>query len=372
MKVPLLDLSAQLAQYRDAALAAITQVVDSQGFILGPQVAALEAEVAAYSGVEHGIGVSSGSDALLASLMALDLGPGDEVVTSPFTFFATAGAVARLGARTVFVDIDPETFNLAPDAVATALSPATKAIIPVHLFGQVAPLPQYGLPRSQRPAIIEDAAQSLGAALGERKVGQLGDLCCVSFFPSKNLGAFGDGGMILTRDAALADRLRMLRGHGSRPKYHHPLLGGNFRLDALQAAVLRVKLPLLDAWSDARARNAARYDEMLRAAGLVERGLLRLPQVLPGARHVYNQYTLRVERRDELAEALKAQGIGSAVYYPEPLHLQPCFASLGYGPGDFPEAERACREVLSLPVYPELSAEQMAHVVASIAAFYGV
>lgn len=372
MKIPLLDLKAQLPDYRDAVLQAITRHVDEQSFILGPTVSALEKEIAALCRVEHGVGVSSGTDALLVSLMALGIGPGDDVITTPFTFFATAGVIARLGARPVFVDIDPGTFNISSEAVQTACGRATRAVIPVHLFGQVAALELYDQPRGERPAIVEDGAQSLGAALDGRHAGELGDLGCFSFFPSKNLGCFGDGGMVVTRDGDLAGKLRSLRVHGAGPKYHHPLLGGNFRLDTLQAAVLRVKLPLLSRWSAGRQRNAAIYGTMLQEAGLVERGLVRPPVVQPNAEHVYNQYTIRAVQRDALATFLAEQGVGTAVYYPEPLHLQPCLRYLGYGPGDFPESERACREVLSLPVYAELSKDQLAHVVGSISRFYGV
>ncbi len=372
MRVPLLDLKAQLPQYRTEVLEALTGVVDAQAFILGAGVAGLEQELAERCGVTWAVGVSSGSDALLVSLMALGVEPGDEVVTTPFTFFATAGAIARLGARPVFADIDPETFNLDSAQVASVLSRRTKAVIPVHLFGQLAELDLYDLPREDRPAIVEDAAQALDARLGAHGIGQLGDAACVSFFPSKNLGAFGDGGLVVGQDEELGRRIRILRAHGSSPKYHHPLLGGNFRLDALQAAVLRVKLPLLAGWNAARRNNAERYAELFEAAGLPARGCVRLPVVRPAAEHVFHQYTVRAERRDELQAHLKAAGVGSAVYYPTPLHLQPCFAGLGYARGDFPEAELACTEVLSLPIYGELSAEQQGYVVDQVAAFYGV
>ncbi len=372
MKVPLLDLKAQLAAYRGDALAAMTRVMDDQRFILGPEVEALEHEIASFSGVAHGIGVSSGSDALLVSLMAHDIGPGDEVVTSPFTFFATAGAIVRVGARPVFADIDLDTFNLRDDTVERAIGYDTRAVIPVHLFGQVARLELYDLAPKQRPVIIEDAAQSLGAALGSKRAGGFGDMACFSFFPSKNLGGFGDGGMVVCDDEDLARKVRILRVHGSSPKYYHPYVGGNFRLDALQAAVLRVKFEHLEGWARARRRNAARYDELFQDAGLVERGLVKTPVVLDRDGHVFNQYTIRVDRRDELKEHLGREGIGTAVYYPVPLHLQPCFEGLGYGPGDFPNAERASREVLSIPVYPELTEDAQAYVVRAIAKFFGV
>lgn len=369
--IPLLDLKAQLATYREAALAAMTRVVDAQEMIMGPEVGQFERALAAYAGVKSAIGMSSGTDALLAALMALDVGPGDEVVTTTFSFFATAGVVARLGAKTIFTDIDPATFNATEAGLRAAVTPDTKAIIPVHLFGQMADI--RGLAAAtDRPPIIEDSAQSLGARLDGRMTGGFGAMTCVSFFPSKNLGGFGDGGATLTDDPALAEKLSILRVHGSKPKYFHHIVGGNFRLDTLQAAVLSVKLPLLDAWAEGRRRNAATYDALFAESGLVDRGLVTPPAVLPGAYHVYNQYVVRVPRRDELAAFLSARGIGTAVYYPRPLHLQPCFAGLGHGPGDFPHAERACAEVLALPVYPELPAGAQSRVVRAIAAFYGV
>jgi dTDP-4-amino-4,6-dideoxygalactose transaminase len=367
VKIPLLDLKAELATYRDAVMAAIERVVDSQEFILGPEVDRFEAALAAYTGLPAAIGVSSGTDALLVALMALDIGPGDEVVTTPFSFFATAGVVSRLRARPVFADIDPGTFNLTADNVRAAITPNTRAIIPVHLFGQMCDLGSL-YEDANGPTIIEDAAQSLGARLHGRMAGAYGACAALSFFPSKNLGGFGDGGAVVGRDAALAEKMRILRVHGSKPKYYHHVVGGNFRLDALQAAVLSVKLPYLDGWAAARRRNAARYDEHL--APLAERGLVATPQVTPGAEHVYNQYVIRTGRRDELAAYLAARGIGTAVYYPRPLHLQPCFADLGYGPGDFPESERACAEVLALPVGPELTADRVATVAGAIREFH--
>ncbi len=370
VKIPQLDLKAGLGEYREAVLAAITRVVDSQEFILGPEVDRFEARLAEYMGLGHAIGVSSGTDALLVALMALDVGPGDEVVTSPFSFFATAGVVARLHAKPVFVDIDPGTFNVTPAGVRAAVGANTKAVIPVHLFGQMTDLGS--LYMEGGPAIIEDAAQSLGARLHGEMTGHYGLCAALSFFPSKNLGCFGDGGAVVTRDPAFAERIRMLRVHGSKPKYFHHVVGGNFRLDALQAAVLAVKLPLLDGWAAARRRNAGRYDELLQQSGLVERGLVTPPAVAPGAEHVYNQYVVRAARRDELAADLAARGIGTAVYYPRPLHLQPCFADLGHGPGDFPHAERACAEVLALPIGPELHAHQLEAVVDAMRAFHRV
>ncbi len=371
MDIPILDLKAQLASYREAALAAIERVVDDQSFILGAEVKAFEAALARHLGVPECVGVSSGTDALLVALMALDIGPGDEVVTTPFSFFATAGVVARLGARPVFADIDPATFNLDEAGVRGALSERTKAVIPVHLFGQIADLGTF-YDEPGRPPVVEDGAQAIGARLGVRGVGQLGELACLSFFPSKNLGAFGDGGATLARDPELAERVRVLRVHGAKPKYHHHVVGGNFRLDALQAAVLAVKLPLLGAWEDGRRAHAARYDALLAEAGLVERGLVLSPVAKPGAHHVYNQYVVRAQDRDGLQAHLAARGVGTMVYYPGPLHLQACFAYLGHGPGDFPEAERACAEVLALPVYPELPAGAQERVVGEIARFYGL
>ena len=371
MNIPILDLTAQLAQYREAALSAITRVVDSQRFIMGDEVTRFEAALAEYVGVPHGIGVSSGTDALLAALMALDVGPGDEVLTTPFSFFATAGVVARLGAKPVFVDIDPATFNLTEAAVRGAITSKTKAIIPVHLFGQMCDLGTL-YEATDRPAIIEDSAQALGASLRGKMNGHFGDCACVSFFPSKNLGGFGDGGGILSRDDDFAERMRIMRVHGSKPKYHHHVVGGNFRLDALQAAVLAVKLPFLDGWADGRRANADRYAALFEERGLVRRGLVKPPVEMVGARHVYNQYVIRAQRRDELKGYLSQHGVGSMVYYPQPLHLQPCFADLNYGEGDFPEAERACQEVLALPVYPELEPEALSSVVDTVCSFYGV
>ncbi|HEY3354366.1 MAG TPA: DegT/DnrJ/EryC1/StrS family aminotransferase [Polyangia bacterium] len=366
MQVPLLDLPAQHAPLRAAIDAAIARVVDSGHFILGPEVAALEAEVAAYCGARHGIGVSSGTDALLAALMALDLRPGDEVVTTPFSFFATVGATARVGARPVLCDIDPATFNLDPAAVAARVTPRTRAILPVHLFGRMADLAAIGAAAPGVP-LIEDAAQAIGAARGPARAGAVGLLGCLSFFPSKNLGALGDAGLVLTSDDAVAARVRSLRAHGSAPgrKYHHEHVGGNFRLDALQAAVLRVKLPHLDGWSAARAAHAARYRELLAGTPV---GLP--PAAAADERVVWNQYVIRAPRRDALREHLGAHGVQTEVYYPVPLHLQPCFAGLGYRAGDFPVAERAAAEALALPVYPELSAAQQEHVAQAIRAFY--
>jgi len=369
MAVPLLDLRAQHATVRDDVVAAMMGVVDAQAFILGAPVEQLEAEVAALSHTRYAVGCANGTDALLLALRALDVGRGDEVVTTPFTFFATAGTIHNVGATPVFVDIDPDTFNVAPAAVAAAVTPRTKAVIPVDLFGQMAPVEQVMAAVGGVP-VIEDAAQSIGASRvidGERRMaGEAATIGTFSFFPSKNLGGYGDGGMMVTQDERLFDRLMKLRTHGSRRTYYHEEVGYNSRLDALQAAVLRAKLPHLAAWSARRRENAAYYD-----AAFADVPGVRTPYVDPANESIYNQYTLRVERRDALQEFLKGRGIGSAVYYPLPLHLQPCFAYLGYRSGSCPESERAAGEVLSLPVYPELTRAQLDEVVAGVRAFYG-
>ena len=374
MQVPLLDLKQQYRPLAADIQAAIAAVCEGQHFILGAEVKKLEAAVAAYSQCRYGIGVSSGTDALLLALMALGIGPGDAVITSPFTFFATAGTIARAGARPLFCDIDPATFNLSAAAVAQLLAEQCErrgdALMPVHLYGQLAdmqPLMQdarrYGL------KVIEDAAQAIGAAdAAGRRAGSFGDVGCLSFFPTKNLGAFGDAGMCVAADGALAERMEILRVHGGRPKYYHPLIGGNFRIDELQAAVLNVKLPHLDAWSAARQRNALAYDAAFARAQLGPG--VRTPTALPGARHIYNQYAIRAERRDELRTHLGATGVGTEIYYPVPLHLQQCFAYLGYRAGDFPHAEAAAQQTLALPIYPELTQTQLQYVVDAIAAFY--
>ena len=375
--VPLLDLKPQFATIRDEVERTISRVVASQLFILGSEVADLEREIAAMTGSAHAIGCASGTDALVLSLHALGLGPGDEVVTTPFTFFATASCAVRHGAKPVFVDIDPRTFNIDPAKIEDAITPRTKAIIPVHLFGQCADMdPILAIARKRGIAVIEDACQAIGASYasrtlgGVRRAGAMGTTGTLSFFPSKNLGAFGDGGMITTSDDGIAARLRVLRVHGERERYKHEAVGWNSRLDALQAAVLRVKLPHLDAWSDGRVANADRYDRLFREGGLVDSERVTLPFRAQPKGHIFNQYTIRVRRRDELGEHLKARGIGWGIYYPIPLHLQECFAGLGYTPGSLPEAERASREVLSLPVYPELSETQIAEVVQAIADFF--
>ncbi len=369
--VPLLDLKAQYATIREEVRAAVDRVLESQHFILGPEVEALEAEMAAYCQCGYGIGVSSGSDALLVALMAIDLQPGDEVLTTPYTFFATAGAIVRLGGRPVFVDIDPATYNLDPTRLEAAVTPRTRAILPVHLYGQMANMhPVMEVADRHGLHVIEDAAQAIGAEYKGQRAGCIGHCGCFSFFPSKNLGGVGDGGLVTTNDPKLADRLRLLRGHGARPKYHHRVVGGNFRLDALQAAVLRVKLRHLDAWSAARQHNAESYRRLLAASGLVSDGRVVLPVDAGYGRHVYNQFVIRAERRDGLAHYLKQQQIGTEVYYPLPMHLQECFAGLGLRAGDFPESEAAAQESLALPIYPELSDAMLERVVQAIGEFY--
>ena len=369
MNVPLLDLVAQYRAIRDEVLPALQAVIESQQFVMGPAVPQLEAELAKLSHAKHGIACASGTDALLLPLKALDLKPGDEVITTPFTFFATAGAIHNAGGTPVFVDIDPGTFNLDPAAVPGAITRRTRAIVPVHLYGQMAALERL-LPLARRGVrIIEDAAQAIGARRsidGEwRMAGELGWATAYSFFPSKNLGAWGDGGMMVTWDDALAERLRRLRLHGGAKQYHHDEVGTNSRLDSLQAAVLVAKFPHLASWSAKRREHATYYSRAL--AGLSQ---VQPPVVDPANEPIFHQYTLRVERRDALQAHLKSKGIGSAVYYPVPLHLQPCFSHLGYKPGQLPAAERACREVLSLPVYPEVAREQLDYVIETIRGFY--
>jgi dTDP-4-amino-4,6-dideoxygalactose transaminase len=367
-EVPLLDLKGQYRSIRGQIDEAIARVVESQWFILGPEVSGLEEEVAAYTGAAYGVGMSSGTDALLAALMALDVGPGDEVIVPAYTFFATAGVVARLGARPVFVDIDPVTFNLLPDAVADAVTERTRAVIPVHLYGRMADMDGIMAAVTARGiAVIEDAAQAIGATDGDgRRAGSMGDMGCFSFFPSKNLGGFGDGGMTVTSNGATAAKLKMLRMHGMEPKYHHAVVGGNFRLDALQAAVLRVKLRYLNGWTEARRRNAGLYRTFLAERGALDR--IRVAEDEPG--HIYNQFVIRARDRDRLQAHLRAAGIGTEIYYPVPLHLQECFAHLGHVAGSMPNAESAAQETLALPIYPELGDDQIAHVVDSIVAFY--
>jgi dTDP-4-amino-4,6-dideoxygalactose transaminase len=369
MKVPLLDLQAQYSTLRDELRVAVERVMDSQQFVMGPDVLALENEIARYTQSRHAIACASGSDALLLALMGLEIKANDEVVTTPHSFFATASAITRLGARPVFVDIDPLTYNIDVSKIEAAITEHTRAIMPVHLFGQCAEMDAVmEIGRRHNLPVIEDAAQAIGAEDNERQAGSIGAIGCFSFYPSKNLGGAGDGGMMTTNDDALAARLRILRVHGSATKYYHTLMGVNSRLDSLQAAILRVKLPHLDGWSEARAGNAERYNRLFEDAGLSEE--IGLPIVRSGVRHIFNQYIIRARgRRDALIEHLKQNEIGTDIYYPVPLHLQECFSYLGYRKGDFPEAERAARETIALPIYPELTAEQQSYVVETIHEF---
>jgi len=365
MQVPLLDLKAQYATIRNEIAPAFESVMESQYFINGPQVKELESLVAEYSDCAAAVGVSSGTDALLCSLMTLGIGPGDEVITTPYTFFATAGSIWRTGARPVFVDIEPETFNINPSKIQAAVTEKTKAIMPVHLFGQMAEMdPIMAVAEKHNLYVIEDAAQAIGATYKGKKAGSIGTVGCFSFFPSKNLGGFGDGGMVVTQDEALADRLSQCRNHGSKPRYYHKWVGGNFRLDTLQAAGLIVKLKHLDDWSAKRRANAARYDELFADAEGVVTQTIRDYNV-----SIYNQYVIRVPRRNELQAFLKASGIGTAIYYPLSLHEQECFGELGYKKGKFPVSEKAADETLALPVYPELTDEQICYVAEKIKTF---
>ena len=383
--VPLLDLLPQYEEIQTEVLAAVEDVLASQHFILGPQVAGLESTLAQYCHCDYAVGVSSGTDALLLALMALEIGPGDAVITSPYTFFATAGSIARVGARPLFCDIDCDTYNLSSAAVERLIADrcavrdgslidldsgsSIKALLPVHLYGQTADMaPLLAIAQKHQLRVIEDAAQAIGAEYESRRAGCLGDIGCFSFFPSKNLGAYGDGGLCTTNDPALAERMRVLRVHGARPKYHHQFIGGNFRLDALQAAVLSVKIKYLDGWTRRRQQNAAYYDSALRNAGLMAQ--VAPPAMPQGGRHVFNQFVVRAERRDELRSFLATQGIGTEIYYPVPLHLQECFQYLELPQGSFPVAERAAEETLALPIFAELTSDQLTAVVGSIVEFY--
>jgi len=367
MNIPLLDLKAQYATIKDEVSAAIQEVLETQHFILGPKVEQCEKAIAAYSQCGFGVGVSSGSDALLACLMAENIGPGDEVITTPYTFFATVGAISRLGATPVFVDIDPATYNIDVNQIASKVTTKTRVIIPVHLFGQMADMdPIVAIAEKHGLVVIEDAAQAIGAEYKGRRAGSIGHYGCFSFFPSKNLGAIGDGGMIVTNDAQRAEKLKVLRGHGAKPKYYHRVVGGNFRLDAIHAAVVAAKLPHLDSWTEGRQRNAKRYDRLFREVGLP----VGLPAVTTN-RHIFNQFVIRSTSRDQLQAFLKSKGVGSEVYYPVPMHIQDCFAYLGVKAGAFPESEKAAKESLAIPVYPELNDEQAEYVVEKIAEFAG-
>jgi dTDP-4-amino-4,6-dideoxygalactose transaminase len=367
MQVPLLDLKAQYATYKDEAVRAINEVCESQSFALGPAVTEFEEKIAAYCGCKYAIGVSSGTDALLVSLMALEINPGDEVITTPFTFFSTASSVVRVGAKPVFVDIDPDSYNIDPSRIEEKVTEKTKAIVPVHLFGQVAQMKQIKKVAGRRSiAVIEDAAQAIGATQDEIKCGNFGDLGCFSFYPTKNLGGFGDGGLVTTNDEILADKVRTLRNHGQHPAYFYKVIGGNFRLDSIQAAVLAVKLKYLDKWNDKRRQNAALYDSIFADSPV------KVPKIDSNNVSTYHQYTVTVPERDRLQKFLAENKIGSAIFYPKPLHLQECFSELGYKEGDFPVTERISKEVLSLPVYPELTTEQIEYVAKTILKFYGL
>ena len=369
MNIPLLDLKAQYQSIRSEVLSAIETVCDEQGFILGPKVTEMERSVAAYVGTAHAVGVASGSDALLLSLMAVGVGAGDEVITVPFTFFATAGAISRLNAKPVFVDICGDTFNMDPSLIEQAITPRTKAIIPVHLFGQCAEMESItATAKRHGVAVIEDACQAIGAKRHGVIAGAMGETGCFSFFPSKNLGGFGDGGMVTTRDQALHDAMAMLRVHGSHVRYLHERIGINSRLDALQAAVLQVKLKYLDRWTQGRRRNAAQYERLFKEAGLNDR--VTLPTTEKGNEHVFNQFTVRAPQRDALRAYLKDKGVGTEIYYPVPMHVQTCYRELGYRKGSFPVSEQAAEEVLSLPIYAELTGQHLSYVAEMIAAFY--
>jgi dTDP-4-amino-4,6-dideoxygalactose transaminase len=368
MKVPLLDLQAQYRPLRDEILAAVTRVCDSQRFIMGPEIDALEGELSRQIGVKHAITVSSGTDAILLALMTLDIKPGDEVITPTYSFFATAGAVERMGARPVLVDIDPVTFNIDAGQTVAAITPRTKAIVPVHLFGLCADLdPIMDAANRAGIPVVEDAAQAIGSMYKSRPAGAIGALGCFSFFPSKNLGAFGDAGLLTTDDDRLAGRARLLRTHGMQPKYYHHIVGANFRMDAIQAAVLRVKAPHLAAWTEGRRANAARYRTLFDAAGLDR--VVSLPVEPPDRHHIFNQFVIRTPERDALKRHLDERGIGNEIYYPVPFHLQPCFSHLGHRRGDFPHAERAAAESLAIPVYGELTLDQQESVVSTVAEF---
>jgi dTDP-4-amino-4,6-dideoxygalactose transaminase len=371
MKIPILDLSIQHQQIADEIGAAVANVLGSQQFILGPEVRELERELAPYCHCTEAVGCASGSDALLLALMACGVGPGDEVITTPFSFFATVASIARLGAKAVFVDIDAASFNLDTSRLGNAITERTKAILPVHLFGQCAQMdPINELAGNRGLKVIEDAAQAIGAEYHGKRAGSLGAIACFSFYPSKNLGGAGDGGLLTTNDPEIAETLRFLRAHGAKKKYYHDCVGINSRLDSLQAAILRVKFRYLDRWTRARRANAQRYHELLGNAGLAAGGAIQLPSESERSLHVYNQFVIRARDRDGLRAWLSERGVGSEIYYPLPLHLQDCFKDLGHKSGDFPESERAAKEALAIPVYPELDANAQGYVVETIASFY--
>ena len=359
-----MDLKAQYAPMKERILAAVAEVLDSQQCIGGPKVAELEEKVAALSGCKFAVGVSSGTDAILNSLMSLGIGAGDEVITTPFTFFATAGCIARTGARPVFVDIDPKTYNINPELIAKAITKKTKAIIPVHLFGQMCDMdPIMEIACKYNLAVIEDAAQSIGSTYKGKKSGNIGKVGCFSFFPSKNLGGIGDGGMIVTNDKALFERMQIMRDHGQKPRYYYHYIGGNFRLDPVQAAALLIKLPYLDKWSQQRRENAAYYDK--RFADIQ----IQTPYINPDCVSIYNQYCIQISRRDELIEHLQKNNIGCAIYYPVPMHMQECFQYLGYKEGNFPESEKAAKHILAIPIYPELTDEMKEYAANAVLSF---
>ena len=369
MKVPLLDLKLQYQSIKNEVLPVIQEICDSQGFILGPKVESFEKKISEYLRVPYSIGVASGTDAILLSLMAVGIGPGDEVITTPYTFFATTGSISRLGATPVFVDIRPDTFNLNERQIESKITSKTKAVIPVHLYGQSAEMDTIlKIAEKHRIPVIEDAAQAIGARYKENRVGNLGTFGCFSFFPSKNLGGFGDGGLVTTRESHWAEKIRSLRVHGSLKRYYHDEIGCNSRLDSLQAAVLEIKLKYLDQWTQRRIHNASIYQNLLSDRGLKE--FVQTPSALPENFHVYNQYVIRVKKRDDLKAYLSQKDIGSEVYYPVPLHLQACYRSLGHAQGAFPESERAANETLALPIYPELTEDQLVYVVENIKKFY--
>ena len=367
MQVPLLDLKAQYAAIKDEVMPAISEVCDSQSFALGPAVAEFEEKIAAYCNSKYAIGVSSGTDALIVSLMALEIKPGDEVITTPFTFFASAGSIVRLGAKPVFVDVDPDSYNIEASAIEQKITEKTRAIIPVHLFGQAAQMKAITeIARRHNLAVIEDAAQAIGASQDGIKCGNFGDFGCFSFYPAKNLGCFGDGGLVTTNREDLAEKVRVLRDHGQNPRYFYKMIGGNFRLDGIQGAVLTVKLKYLDGWNEKRRQNAAVYDSIFADSPV------KAPKLDANNVSIYHQYTITVPERDKLQKFLAENNIGSAIFYPKPLHLQDCFSELGYRPGDLPIAERLCNEVLSLPIYPELAPDQVECVAKTVLKFYGI
>jgi len=367
MQVPLLDLKAQYATIKDEAMRAISEVCDGQSFALGPAVAEFEEKIAVYCNSKHAIGVSSGTDALIVGLMALGIKPGDEVITTPFTFFATAGSVVRLGAKPVFVDVERDSYNIEASAIEEKITEKTRAIVPVHLFGQVAQMKAImEIARRHNLAVIEDAAQAIGASQDGIKCGNFGDCGCFSFYPAKNLGGFGDGGLVTTNREDLAQKIRVLRDHGQNPRYFYKMIGGNFRLDGIQGAVLTVKLKYLDGWNEKRRHNAVLYDSLFADSPV------KPPKLDANNVSIYHQYTITVPERDKLQKFLAENNIGSAIFYPKPLHLQECFSDLGYRPGDFPIAERLCNKVLSLPIYPELVPDQVEYVAKTVLKFYGI